>query len=122
MKCKDGGRCISKKKICDNVIDCLGGEDEANCHKWTPLFKESDPVQVKSRNNEANQYHVDGNYNETEPIIVNSLDELKKLNEGSTVAPKIGADSISDAWWIKEIHNLLSDDDSAHMEKFTCKM
>lgn len=32
-----GGQCISKKRRCDGVVDCLGGEDEINCSLRTSV-------------------------------------------------------------------------------------
>lgn len=129
MKCASGGRCISKKRICDNVIDCLDGEDEVNCNsKWIPKYKDSHPVQeLNPRSGATIEYHTEENDREKDPIL-QSLDELKKSLYSATTAPKIvnnsvsvANDSVSDPWWQKEIHHSL-DEGFGHVEKFTCSM
>lgn len=32
--CRETNRCISKKRHCDKIIDCLHGDDEQNCESW----------------------------------------------------------------------------------------
>lgn len=32
--CRGTNRCISKKRHCDKIVDCLHGDDELSCYGW----------------------------------------------------------------------------------------
>lgn len=32
--CRETNRCISKKRHCDKIVDCLHGDDELDCNTW----------------------------------------------------------------------------------------
>lgn len=78
-----GGQCISKKRRCDGVVDCLGGEDEINCSLRTSV---SDlMVGVNGKNDLPITSAPNANATEQSTVHTETTSKQTELPEG---APK----------------------------------
>lgn len=141
MKCKNGGRCIAQRKICDDVIDCLDAEDELNCANWkyqyTQSQLESGQFPFKRENKPEYGYTVPDDYASTDNVQnvglydIKSKKEREIRNQKSTEKVPIttsivdSVNSTSDNFFVmelmKNIHTIYIEDVNVG-ENFICKM
>ncbi|XP_063377037.1 serine protease nudel isoform X1 [Cydia fagiglandana] len=58
FKCITGiFKCLPNKRVCDKIIDCLGGEDEADCASMRSADKSKEIKDDTVSNNESNDNH-----------------------------------------------------------------
>ncbi|KAI8424408.1 hypothetical protein MSG28_002920 [Choristoneura fumiferana] len=75
FKCKSGiFKCLPSKRICDKIIDCLGGEDEMNCD----FMRSANMVEEKIAFN-TNQSNLEFKTNETGPHSDLDVQEMKPV-------------------------------------------
>lgn len=106
MRCSKEGRCISRKQICDNVIDCLDGEDEIspNCRS-----KRTSGITDGFRNHReisSRSTYITNGTNTNTTMRAYSLGEMKKASEFN----------VFDDWWQNDVHDFNTN------ETYVCKM
>ncbi|XP_065211833.1 serine protease nudel [Planococcus citri] len=106
IKCPNGGRCISRHKMCDKVMDCLHGEDEtdASC-LLSPAYRRS------SSENE----HFNTTVGMTRVQSLNSLKKSTGSSEKSKKAPTSKFNVFKD-WWPGNYHYMDKN------ETYVCKI
>lgn len=89
FKCKSGiFKCLPSKRICDKIVDCLGGEDEMNCDSMRSanMVEEKIAFNTNQSNLELKVNrtgpHTDLDMQKTKPVEVKKpvIDSSEELN------------------------------------------
>ena len=102
MRCTVDGRCIPHRQICDNVIDCLNGEDEIDVR--------CQHIRNSRASSEEKMYP--GNITSA---AIRSLKDMKQLVNNSQSFEKTSKFDVFKQWSLKD-HNLNRN------ETYVCKM
>ncbi|VVD01862.1 unnamed protein product, partial [Leptidea sinapis] len=96
FRCDSGiSKCLPKKRMCDKIIDCLDGEDEANCdlRRSGDLFEDilQNPFNRDANATDGHQNDVRKDVNLISPKIKNNIDTTT-INTISTSFPQTTTD------------------------------